>query len=84
MTYKIVITKVENKPVITREWKVVGQVPVTKKDIENAYQHDKIPLLKDSYDYVETSITQDVESQVLIQSVEDMDIPAVIKAINKL
>lgn len=69
--FKIVITetKVEEVP-STREWKPTG---------------NKNEAGGDEYSYTPQSMIKDsVERDILIQEVETLDLPAVIKAVNKI
>lgn len=73
--YEITIReKKETRKVIPKKWAIVGQT-----------QDAKSGQLADQYDYTpetETIVTEDRE--VLKQVVEDLDLAAVIKAINKI
>lgn len=75
MSYEITIKKRRDVTKLAgKEWKVVGQE--FDKDAER---------LKDTYGYtpeIERPVTEEVE--VLKQTVDDIDLAAVIKAINKL
>ena len=79
MSYEITIT--EKRDVVKtcgKEWKVIGQ---TQKKSE----YDTEPYMSDVYDYtpeIEKNVSETRE--ILKQTVEDLDLAAVIKAINKL
>lgn len=66
--YKVVISKITLEKVDTRDYEVIGK----KEDGGNAYGY--------VHDYEE----KDVERKVLEQLVEELDINAVIKAVNGL
>lgn len=66
--YKVVISKITLEKVDTRDYKIVGK----EEDGEN------------NYGYVHDYEEKDVERKVLEQLVEELDINAVIKAVNGL
>lgn len=72
--YRIVITKEEEKQVTTSEWKQLYDTD------EQATAHGKDSM----YGYAERSDVKTVSIDVLDQRVEDLDMAAVIKAVNKL
>ena len=81
MSFEITITETkEVKKMCGQEWTVVGQ-----EDIVSSEEPD-IPIrTKPVYDYTpKIDKTVDVTVQVLQQTVETLDLPRVIKAINKL
>lgn len=92
--YKIVITKVEDK--ITRkqgEWTVIEKRPWTQKEFNEETGRmygtseaflEKNPL-KSVYGYTpEREVTVQEEVKVLEQTVEAIDLAAVIKAVNNI
>jgi hypothetical protein len=75
MPYTIKITKSERVTRKTgKEWKVVGQEP----DPSGKYMGDKYGYTPE----IDREFTE--ETDVLKQTVEDLDLAAVIKAINKI
>lgn len=78
MSYRITVTRMETvTKKFGKEWKVVGE--------EQAKGDDNKPYLKDLYGYtpeIEKEATEEVE--VLRQTVTELDMIAVIKAINGL
>lgn len=72
--YRIVITKEEEKEVTTSEW---HQLYDTE---DEAKSHGK----DSKYGYAKDTQTKTISTQVLDQRVEDLDMAAVIKAVNKL
>jgi hypothetical protein len=91
--YRITITKVESKQT-TRQgaWVVIDERPWTSKELEGSVYSgqsnqqflDKNPLKEIKGYAPDVSVTEEREIEVLKQNVEDLDIAAVIKAINKL
>lgn len=94
MKYKIVITKVEDKT--TREqgqWAVIEKRPWTEQELhEKMSSHygdrqgflEKNPL-NSVYGYTpEREVTAQEEVKVLEQTVETLDLAAVIKAVNNI
>lgn len=69
--YQIVITRIDRDvPYTTEDWKQVRDEPST-------------PGGDDKYAYVERSILKDEETKVYEQIVSDIDMVAVINAVNK-
>jgi hypothetical protein len=90
--YKITITKIETvETKVANHWVVLDKRPWTDKDFEDRSTRydghsffDKTPL-KEVMGYApEKTVSEQVKTKVLIQTVDDLDLPAVIKAINKL
>ena len=88
MSFQITIIE---KKVVTKtvrgEWKIVGQVPVTKKDLEGcAFPSERFDSpLKEERGYApDREDDVEVEIEILKQTVEDLDITKVIRAINKI
>ena len=67
--YKIVITKIEKRDIIDREYQKVA---------DSGNERDDGAV----YDYVEFPSTKIVESEVYTQKVEELDIKTVIDAVN--
>lgn len=67
--YKIVITKIDKKEFIDREYQKIA---------DSGNERDDGAI----YDYVEFPNTKSVESEVYTQKVEDLDIKQVIDAVN--
>lgn len=92
MSYKITITKIESKTVTKRgDYTIVDRVPWTEKDIvdERTYGSRESFLksnpLKEIRDYAPSwQGVETVEIEVLKQTVEELDLAAVIKAVNGL
>lgn len=91
--YRIIITRVEEKHVERQgAWVTVEQRPWTQKELlDSVFQHrsDEAFLkdhpLKEIKGYAPNTIgIEEREIELLKQNVEDLDIAAVIKAINKL
>lgn len=69
--YIITISKIETDvPYTKREWKQVVDTPDKN--------HEEI------YRYVDSQAEKDVETKIFEQVAEDLDLPAVIKAVNKM
>ncbi len=66
--YKITITKIDERTFLQKKWNKFTD----NKDVEEQYK------------YVETEVTEKENTTILEQTVEDIDLPAVIKAINKI
>ena len=90
--YKITITQIEEKTVTRKgDWTTIDQVPWDNELLksENVYGNfesflDKNPL-KSVYGYAPSyQSTTKEETQVLDQTVSDIDLVAVIKAINNI
>ncbi len=69
--YKIVITKIEEVAVTKREYQRIA-------DTGNKSDNGAV------YGYVACECVQERETKVLEQGVETLDLPAVIKAVNKI
>jgi hypothetical protein len=69
--YRIVITKEENVTATEAEWRKL-------------WDSDAIPEGCEQYGNVETTVEKVKQTQLLDQRVEDLDMPVVITAINKL
>lgn len=94
-TFKIVITRVEEKAVRRNgPHALLEKRPWTKEELDDRHGFafresrekflDGTPL-KEVYGYAPpVDVVESVETQVLQQTVENLDLPAVIKAINKL
>lgn len=92
MKYKITITKVESVELIERgEWTIVEERPWTEEElgVERSAKYGdwqeflKQNPLKEVYGYAQgRSAIKEVETEVLKQTVETLDLSAVIKAIN--
>ena len=86
--YEIIIKKTETitKP-CGKDWKVIEQRPVTKEDVENAFGAEESydGKMKDVYGYT-PGIDKPIEEEreVLRQTVEELDLATVIKAVNNL
>lgn len=95
MKYTITITKVEEVPVVKRgAYTIIDRRPWTEQELDNERQYcfgegkekwlAKNPL-KDVLGYApDVEVIENKETKVLEQTVESLDIPAVIKAINGL
>lgn len=79
MSYEITIKEKRNVvKACGKEWKVCGQ---TQKKSE----YDTEPYMADVYDYTpEIEKTVSEEREILKQTIEELDLAAVIKAINGL
>jgi len=94
MKYKIVITKIEDKTTRKQgDWTVIEKRPWTEKDFRD--ESDKVygsakdffekNPLNSVYGYTpEREVTVQEEVKVLEQTVETLDLAAVIKAINQI
>lgn len=92
MSYEITVTRKDIKTVTKRgEYTVIGERPWTGADFDAAcrYQNHQ-EFLKDNpvqkiYGYAPSwEGTEETKTEVLRQNVEELDIAAVIKAINNL
>jgi len=91
MTYEIIIKKREIKPVTKRgEYTTVGKVPWTEDELDQKIYRGLEEFLKENpsksvYGYApDYQSTETTETELLRQTVDELDLPAVIKAINKL
>ena len=88
MSFQIKITEKKTVTKMVRgSWVILGQTPVTKKDLEEcAFASEKFDsLLKEKRGYAPTREDDvEVEIEILKQTVEELDIAAVIRAVNKL
>ena len=86
--YEIIIKKKEWVDEITgQKWEIIDECPLSKKDMENSYYEDNKyeGVLKSVYGYTPKIVKKvETEQELLKQNVEDIDLPAIIKAINKL
>jgi hypothetical protein len=90
--YKITIIKVESKPSTKRgDYTVVNRVPWTEKDLVDELTYGskesflKSNPLKEIRDYAPSwQGFETVETEMLKQTVEELDLAAVIKAVNGL
>lgn len=89
--YKITIEKIENEKVTKKgEYAVVEKRPYTQAELDEAnngfIKDDTEPQsLKSVYGYLpEYEVIREKKTDILEQSVEDLDVVAVIKAINKI
>jgi len=96
MPYEIIIKRTTTKTVTKRgEWTTIDQRPWTKEELEKAYCDDpnsrsqeqfleRSPM-KEVYGYAPDVQAEQTEStEILKQTVDELDLPAVIKAINKI
>lgn len=90
MKYKIEITKAETKTVTKRgDFTVIEERPWTKEELDEATDHfrkaDDQPTLKQVRGYA-PNFQEVINTQVKVleQTVEDLDLAQVIKAINNL
>ena len=62
----------------------------TKSEVFNRREYQKISDTGNKedngikYGYVNSEVTEDVETTLLEQNIEDIDLPAIIKAVNKI
>lgn len=90
MPYKITIEKIEAVTTTKRgEHTVIAEVPWTDKELMNRsetyYRQSEMPPLQKIYGYAPSvEVTEQKSSKVLEQTVEEIDMAAVIKAINKI
>ena len=82
--YKITIEKIETERRKTEEYRLIGQEPTTKDDAERSYAPDKMPAMKDKYGHIEVESDHTRETEIYKQEVENLDLAAVIVAINGL
>jgi len=71
--YKVTIEKITQEPFRNREWKPTGAKKV-----------DQFGKESDEYDYAYFDDTKEVKREILTQTVEELDVVSVVKAINKL
>ncbi len=92
MSYKITITKIEEvKATKEREYRVIDHRPWTQKELDDNVSYEPVEKflertpLKQVMGYApEVETTKPVETEVLKQTVDELDLAAVIKAINRL
>ena len=83
--YKITIEKIEEETVTVKgDWKIVGEKPYTEDDMKTSYDSESYKgEAKNVYGYLDDKqVIRNKEVQVLEQTVENIDLVAVIKAIN--
>jgi len=71
MKYKITIIKLDTKKVVEEEWEKIAD---TGNEGDNGHV----------YGYVEKNTERKIEETILEQTLDDIDIPKVIKALNNL
>lgn len=92
MPYKIVINRIEKEQVEERgEWRVIDKRPWTAAELSDAAPFAQTESfaaknpLKEICGYTPSrTVTREIDVKVLEQTVETLDIAAVIKAINGL
>ena len=85
--YEIIITKkTAEKSIEGHEWEVVGEEPIEKDgELLIAHHPDGEIILRRVYGYTPEIVKErEVERLILKQTVDDLDLAAVIKAINKI
>lgn len=88
--YEIVITqKVLKKVPAGEDWEIIDKRPYNKEEVDKMDEMYKKSLgelaLKEVYGYTPKTIKEEhVEVDILKQTVMELDLPAVIKAINRL
>lgn len=76
--YKITIEKIETKKVTEKEYQKLREPYDNEKEQDIGNKNDP------QYGYVDVELEKDIKTIVLEQSVENLDIPEVIKAINEI
>lgn len=90
MSYEIIIKRKEIKEVTKRgEFTMVSKVPWTDEEIakrsESFYTSRQMDAMREVKDYApDWNGIETVETELLKQTVEELDLAAVIRAINKL
>ena len=92
MSYEITITKTEVQEVESGgDWKQVGEQPLTKDDLRQSIYDGAVVsekgevTLKKVYGYTPQIMRcETVTTEIYRQTVPEIDLPAVIKAVNKL
>ena len=84
--YKVTIEKIETyTKVMPGEWCIVDTRPYTKEEAEKAYEYQFKNELKEVRGYApDVKKTIETNTRVLEQTINDLDLVAVIKAINKI
>ena len=86
--YEIIIKKTEIvKQKAGKDWKQTGERPVTKEEVEKSFgsHEDYKGKMSSVYGYTpEIEKEVEVDREILKQTIEELDLAAVIKAINKL
>jgi len=77
--YKITINKVDKKQVAAKEWTKMYDLQGEKEFESNASYRE---ARENQYDYLEVEKTVSEDTKVFEQVVEEVDLSAVIKAIN--
>ena len=83
--YEITIKKIQKEMIKSKEWKVIGQLSKEEADEENKELHN--PTYKvggDKYGYVFEEEEKDIEKEIYSQRLENIDIDAIIKAVNQI
>jgi len=91
MSYEIIITKIEIQEVESgNEWTQVGEQPLTEDDVKQSIydpglmKTDEVKLKK-KFGYTPRIVkSQAVTTEIYRQTVSELDLSAVIKAVNKL
>ena len=95
MSYEITVKKITEREVVRRgEWRVIDKRPWTDDELQqeriSSYYHNEQGVLsraplKEVLGYCpDVCVTETVETELLKQTVDDLDLAAVVKAINKL
>ena len=85
--YKVTIEKIENITALEKgAWVKVADVPYSKDDMETTFdQQSYSGKTKTVYGYLDDKeVTREKSTKVLEQTVEDLDLVSVIKAINNI
>jgi len=83
MAYKIVITKIESVDHTVKEWvKLFDYTEAEQKEIRH-FQNERKDF-PEQYGYKETPSTKKVETEILSQVIESINLINVIKAINSI
>jgi hypothetical protein len=81
--YKVTIVKIEDVNYVSKEWRCKWSDDVFKSSILNGKNKNDEDA-PSQYGYAETSASKEQETELFQQTVIDLDIPSVIKAINSL
>lgn len=85
MSYQIKITKFTPRTYTKKDWCIIGQEPTTEEDKRGSWCDKDFPKLKNLYgEGPVLNLTSIDSEEILIQTVAELNIENVIKAINNI
>ncbi len=83
--YEITITEKTLVDRTEEDYQVIEQRPLTREEMQNAYsEEDYKGQMKDVHGYVERTCEKLEETEIFKQTVDELDLSAVIRAVNGL